>query len=79
LSSQVIDNMQALWTPDASGLWTLNASANASHLGEDGLGMSIVASSGSQGDPAPFAERVFSPALDLRGCVKRAKFAKFEV
>jgi hypothetical protein len=66
VTSTLVDGLTAPWTDDGSGLWTLSASPRASYGGPDGVGMRIVAAAGSHGAPAPFAERQFTPARDLR-------------
>jgi hypothetical protein len=65
MSSTVVDNFTTAWQADASGLWSLAATAAAARYGPDGRGMEISASAGSAAAPAPYAERRFTPALDL--------------
>jgi hypothetical protein len=66
MSVSRVDDFTVAWTADSSGLWTVTSQEQASNFGEDGRGLLIEASSGSASGPPPFAERSFSPALDLR-------------
>jgi hypothetical protein len=66
MSEQLVDDFTAAWTADPSGLWTVSSQERASHLGEDGKGMLIEAAAGGGAGSAPYAERRFTPALDLR-------------
>jgi hypothetical protein len=59
-----IDSFAAPWNPDPGGLWTLTSTPDAGFVGV--TGMQIVSSSGLAADPAPFAQRQFPTALDLR-------------
>jgi hypothetical protein len=67
MSHLMVDTLASPWAADPTGLWSLSVSAAASRFGEDGLGMAIVARSGSDTDPAPFVERRLDPPIDLRG------------
>ncbi|MCP2259806.1 hypothetical protein LX15_003515 [Streptoalloteichus tenebrarius] len=66
MNSGFVDDFTVPWAPDPTGLWTATAEASASHLGQDGTGMRIIACAGSPAGPVPSVHRVFQPALDLR-------------
>jgi hypothetical protein len=66
MSEQLVDDFTAAWTADPSGLWSVTSQGQASHLGEDGTGMLIEAAAGSAAGSAPYAERRFTSAFDLR-------------
>jgi hypothetical protein len=67
MSHLMLDTLASPWAADSTGLWSLSVTAASSRFGEDGLGMAIAARSGSDTDPAPFAERRLDPPIDLRG------------
>jgi hypothetical protein len=66
MSELLVDDFTAAWTADPSGLWTVSSQEQVSHLGEDGKGLLIEAAPGTPAGSGPYAERRFTPALDLR-------------
>jgi hypothetical protein len=67
MSAITVDAFDTTWTTAAGGLWTISATAGAAAPELGGLGMRIDAAAGAAGDPPPFAERHFAPALNLSG------------
>jgi hypothetical protein len=63
VSTRLVDDFTTAWAPDASGHWTTAANPTAAYLGDDGSGM-LLSADGTAGNF--FAQRVFTPALDLR-------------
>jgi hypothetical protein len=66
VSSFPVDGMAVPWEA-SSPLWSLSADSSADAFGRGGLGMVIRAAAGDKSEPPPFAERRFTPPLDLRG------------
>jgi hypothetical protein len=65
VSASLVDGMETPWQVSSS-LWSLSTDATADATGRDGLGMVIRAAAGAESDPAPSAQRTFTPPLDLR-------------
>lgn len=66
MSTSLVDELAVPWVA-SSPLWSVAADPSAAALGRDGVGMQIRAAAGELSDPAPSAERGFTPPLDLRG------------
>jgi hypothetical protein len=66
MTSFVVDELGVPWEA-SSALWSLAAAPSADALGRGGSGMAIQSAAGAASDPAPSAERRFTPPLDLRG------------
>ena len=65
MNSLVVDDLKSPWETDATGLWSLSSEAASRLPGTEGLGMTVVAQSGPEISPAPWAQRRFAPPLDL--------------
>lgn len=65
MSSYILDNLTTVWETNGTELWSLCINAAPSFIGENNLIMEITAQKGSEGDPRPYARRLFDPPLDL--------------
>jgi hypothetical protein len=66
VSSRLVDAFTTPWTADPSGRFTVRSDPSAARFGADRRGLEVVATPGATGDPPPFAEQAYAPALDLR-------------
>jgi hypothetical protein len=66
VSSRLVDAFTTPWTADPSGRFTVRSDPCAARFGADRRGVEVVATPGAAGDPPPFAEQAYAPALDLR-------------
>jgi hypothetical protein len=66
VSSRLVDAFTTPWTADPSGRFTVRSDPSAARFGADRRGLEVVATPGAAGDPPPFAEQAYAPALDLR-------------